>query len=60
MVWSRDWDDTWCGLGTGTIPWFRDWDDRCVVEGLERYMVWSRDWDDTWCGLGTGTIHGVV
>ena len=19
MVWFRDWDDAWCGLGTGTI-----------------------------------------
>ena len=27
MVWSRVWDDTWCGLGTGTIRWFRDWND---------------------------------
>ena len=27
MGWFRNWDDTWCGLGTGTIPWFRDGDD---------------------------------
>ena len=52
MVWLRDWNDTWCGLGTGTI--------HGVVYELGQYMVWFRDWEDTWCGLGTGKIHGVV
>ena len=41
MVWSRDWEDTWCGLGTGTIyiVWSRDWNDTWC--GLGTWMIHS-------------------